>query len=59
VGNVLEEAALDKYSFTRDAYLQRRRAEIFDREDNREVPPSLPDESESAPPDQPAQPPAR
>jgi phospholipid-binding lipoprotein MlaA len=27
---VLDEAALDKYSFTRDAYLQRRRAEIFE-----------------------------
>lgn len=32
VGNVLEEAALDRYSFTRDAYLQRRRAEIFERD---------------------------
>jgi phospholipid-binding lipoprotein MlaA len=30
--SVLEEAALDKYSFTRDAYLQRRRSEIY--EDN-------------------------
>lgn len=30
VGNVLEEAALDKYSFVRDAYLQMRRAEIGD-----------------------------
>lgn len=28
--SVLDEAALDKYSFTRDVYLQRRRAEIFD-----------------------------
>jgi phospholipid-binding lipoprotein MlaA len=28
--SVLDEAALDKYSFTRDAYLQRRRAEIFE-----------------------------
>lgn len=28
VGAVLEEAALDKYSFIRDAHLQRRRAEI-------------------------------
>ena len=27
---VLDEAALDKYSFTRDAHLQRRRAEVFD-----------------------------
>jgi phospholipid-binding lipoprotein MlaA len=54
VGNVLEEAALDKYSFTRDAYLQRRRAEIYDREQTREVPPSLPDESKDAPADAPA-----
>ena len=30
VGNVLGEASLDRYSFTRDAYLQRRRAEVFD-----------------------------
>jgi phospholipid-binding lipoprotein MlaA len=28
--NVLQEAALDKYSFTRDAYLQRRRNLIYD-----------------------------
>ena len=28
VGDVLSEAALDKYTFTRDAYLQRRRTEI-------------------------------
>lgn len=45
VGAVLEEAALDKYSFTRDAYLQRRRAEVYDRGDDKEVPPPLPDES--------------
>jgi phospholipid-binding lipoprotein MlaA len=45
VGNVLDEAALDKYSFTRDAYLQRRRAEVYDRGDDKEVPPPLPDES--------------
>lgn len=31
-GEVLDQAALDKYSFTRDAHLQRRRAEIFDNE---------------------------
>lgn len=30
-GSVLDQAALDKYSFTRDAHLQRRRAEILDR----------------------------
>jgi len=28
--SVLDEAALDKYTFTRDAYLQRRRAQIYD-----------------------------
>ena len=27
-GSLLEEAALDKYSFTRDAYLQRRQSQI-------------------------------
>lgn len=27
---ILEHAALDKYAFTRDAYLQRRRSTIFD-----------------------------
>jgi phospholipid-binding lipoprotein MlaA len=30
VGIVLEEAALDKYTFIRDSHLQKRRAEIFD-----------------------------
>lgn len=46
VGSVLDEASLDKYSFIRDAHLQRRRAEIYDREgDDRETPPALPDES--------------
>lgn len=30
--SVLEEVALDKYSFIRDAHLQRRRAEIFEKE---------------------------
>lgn len=30
VGTVLEEAALDKYTFVRDSHLQRRRAEVFD-----------------------------
>ncbi len=29
-GNMLEEAALDRYTFTRDAFLQRRRSVIFD-----------------------------
>jgi phospholipid-binding lipoprotein MlaA len=29
-GNLLEEASLDKYSFTRDAFLQYRRSQIYD-----------------------------
>jgi phospholipid-binding lipoprotein MlaA len=29
-GNVLDEAALDKYTFLRDVYLQKRRSDIFD-----------------------------
>jgi phospholipid-binding lipoprotein MlaA len=33
--SVLDEAALDKYSFARDAHLQRRRAEIFDKESDK------------------------
>jgi phospholipid-binding lipoprotein MlaA len=49
VGNVLEEAALDKYSFTRDAYLQRRRSEIHRPNDDDDVPPALPDESNEPP----------
>ena len=51
VSSVLEEAALDKYSFTRDAYLQRRRAEVLDyREEREDVPPPLPEDgSDPAP----------
>jgi phospholipid-binding lipoprotein MlaA len=30
LGEVVEQAALDKYSFTRDAFLQKRQAEVFD-----------------------------
>ena len=36
--DVLDGAALDKYSFTRDAYLQRRRAEIRENEGDIEDP---------------------
>ena len=43
---VLDEAALDKYSFTRDIFLQRRRAAIFDG--------NPPPEPESQPPSNPA-----
>lgn len=61
VSSVLDEAALDKYSFTRDAYLQRRRAEIFDHdEDDHEVPPPLPEDgSDPLPAGQRAPAPAR
>lgn len=38
--SVLDQAALDKYSFTRDAHLQRRRAEIFE---DKPVPPGATD----------------
>ena len=34
VGGVIDEAALDKYSFTREAYLQKRRAEIIESKDS-------------------------
>ena len=34
VGSLIEGAALDKYSFTRDAYLQRRRASITENKDS-------------------------
>lgn len=47
---ILEEAALDKYSFTRDAYLQRRRNTIYDgnppEEDSQDMAPATPDVSE-------------
>jgi phospholipid-binding lipoprotein MlaA len=48
IGSVIDEAALDKYSFTRDAYLQKRRADITDRKDT--------DGSEPAADGEPAQP---
>jgi phospholipid-binding lipoprotein MlaA len=68
-GLVLDEAALDKYSFFRDAYLQRRRALIFEdkpaaESDGREpgepspdagkLPPEPPDEAPPAAPSSPA-----
>ena len=37
-GDVLEGAALDKYTFTRDAYLQKRRADIFEGGSRKEDP---------------------
>jgi phospholipid-binding lipoprotein MlaA len=67
VGTVLEEAALDKYTFIRDSHLQRRRAEIFDADapDTPAEPAAAPasggtDGQPAAPsPGQPAAPPAR
>lgn len=57
VGNVIEEAALDKYTFLRDAYLQRRRSDIFDgNPPEEEAPPDTP--PEPAAPAPPAPPPA-
>jgi len=56
IGSVIEEAALDKYSFTRDAYLQKRRADIKDNKDS-DTDGSEPKDGESAP--QPGGPPAR
>jgi phospholipid-binding lipoprotein MlaA len=46
--NMLQGAAIDRYAFTRDAYLQYRRAAIDDQE-KEDVPPPLPDESGDAP----------
>jgi phospholipid-binding lipoprotein MlaA len=68
VGTVLEEAALDKYSFIRDAHLQRRRAEIFDTDSDKaprdttpqaEDPRTQPAAAPGVAPGQPAAPPAR
>ena len=60
---VIEEAALDKYRFVRDSYLQRRRSLIYDGNPPRE---REPDDSSSAPPatpstvpSKPGQPPAK
>ena len=44
--DLLGEASIDKYSFTRDAYLQYRRSQIYDgnppeqEDDNPDAPPS-------------------
>ncbi len=38
-GRLLDEVSLDRYTFVRDAYLQRRRAEVFDG-----TPPELPED---------------
>jgi phospholipid-binding lipoprotein MlaA len=65
--SVLTEAALDKYSFTRDAHLQRRRAEIFEsrpaegagREPALESDGAIPPEPPDAAPGKDEKPPAR
>jgi phospholipid-binding lipoprotein MlaA len=49
IGGLIEGASLDKYSFTRDAYLQRRRASIIENRDS--------DGSEPRPEDSAPQPP--
>jgi phospholipid-binding lipoprotein MlaA len=62
VTSVLEDAALDKYSFIRDAHLQRRRAEIMERENRGKENGSdgaEPPEPPAAPASQPAPPPKR
>jgi phospholipid-binding lipoprotein MlaA len=46
VETVLDEAALDKYSFIRDAYLQRRRNAVYDGDPPDEDPPPDPDPSD-------------
>ncbi len=50
-GRVVDDIALDKYSFIRDAYLQRRRSLVFDGD-----PPPLPEPPEPAAPADPAAP---
>jgi phospholipid-binding lipoprotein MlaA len=58
IGSVIDEAALDKYSFTRDAYLQKRRADIKDNKDNNDAEGSEP-KADGEPAPQPGRPPAR
>ena len=53
VGTVLEEAALDKYTFIRDAHLQRRRAEVYE-VDPADIPADNPADNPAAPSAEPA-----
>jgi phospholipid-binding lipoprotein MlaA len=46
---VLDDIALDKYNFVRDAYLQRRRSLVFDGNEPPPPDPTEPDEPASAP----------
>ena len=57
VGTVLEEAALDKYTFIRDSHMQKRRAEVTERESvvpppesSGQIPPTPAPEAAPAPP---------
>lgn len=49
-GKVLEGAALDKYSFIRDAYLQRRRSLVYDGDPPDEPEPPEPADAEAPAP---------
>ena len=51
---VLDDIALDKYSFVRDAYLARRRSLVYDGD-----PPDTPDDNTEDKPGEPAKSPAR
>ncbi|WP_395687339.1 VacJ family lipoprotein [Caenimonas koreensis] len=56
VGDVVDGAALDKYSFTRDAHLQRRRAEIFERKSDEDPNAGKEPQADGQPADKPAEP---
>ena len=51
---ILDDIALDKYSFVRDAYLARRRSLVYDGE-----PPDTPEDKDDEPADKPVAPPSR
>jgi phospholipid-binding lipoprotein MlaA len=47
--NLMEEAALDRYEFIRDGYLQQRKSKVFDGEDSRKAAKEARAEDEAAP----------
>jgi len=53
-GRILEEAALDKYVFTRDAFLQRRRNLVYDGDPPRESRPRYEEEEQKPPAEKPS-----
>jgi phospholipid-binding lipoprotein MlaA len=59
VGGVIDQAALDKYSFTRDAYLQKRRADITENKESDGVEPKDGEIPPAPPASQPASAPKR